>query len=122
MQISYLALIKKKGSPNCKKLNIGYVVHPLDDRPKELDWAFSNDSKYIIKWFEGPVVARVLEWLYAKIQDFQYKMLLKVLMMLFVVNSCSKIKGSGKFNNSGDFPGKATFDYFCFCLLAKSRI
>ena len=27
------------------------VAHPLDDKPEEFGWTFSNDSKYIIKWF-----------------------------------------------------------------------
>ena len=29
--------------------------------PKEFGWTFSNDSKYIIKWFEGPAAPRVLD-------------------------------------------------------------
>ena len=42
-------------------------------------------------------------------------------MMLFVVCFCSKLKWSGKFNNSGDFPRQATFDFFDSCLLAKEK-
>ena len=37
------------------------MVHPPDDRPKESGWVFSNDDKYIIKWFQGPATARVLD-------------------------------------------------------------
>ena len=37
------------------------VTHPLDDRPEEFGWTFSNYGKYIIKWFEGPAVPRVLD-------------------------------------------------------------
>ena len=35
------------------------VAHPPDGRPEEFGWAFSNDGKHIIKWFEGPAVASV---------------------------------------------------------------
>ena len=51
-----------------------------------------------------------------------YKMLMKVLMMVLVVRFCSKLKWSGNLNNSGDFPGQATFDFFDFYLIAKSWI
>ena len=37
------------------------MVHPPDDRPEEFGWVFSNDDKYIIKWFEGPGATRVLD-------------------------------------------------------------
>ena len=37
------------------------VAHPPDDRPEEFGWTFSNDGKYIIKWFEGPAAPRVLD-------------------------------------------------------------
>ena len=37
------------------------VAHPPDDRPEEFGWTFSNDGKYIIKWFEGPKEPRVLD-------------------------------------------------------------
>ena len=37
------------------------VTHSPDDKPEEFGWTFSNDSKYIIKWFEGPAVPRVLD-------------------------------------------------------------
>ena len=37
------------------------MVHPLDDSPEEFGWVFSNDNKYIIKWFEGPAAAQVLD-------------------------------------------------------------
>ena len=62
------------------------VVHPPGDRPEEFGWAFSNDDKYIIKWFEGPAA------LHMKLQNLQYKMLTKVLTMLFVVRFWSKLK------------------------------
>ena len=85
MQISSLAK-NKKLSPNCNKLNIGYSGTSTDDRPEEFGWVFSNDDKYIIKWFEGAAAARVLDVYfrqYPKIQDLQYKML---------VHFCSKLK------------------------------
>ena len=37
------------------------MVHPPDDRPEEFGWVFSNDDKYIIKWFKGPGATRVLD-------------------------------------------------------------
>ena len=37
------------------------MVHPSDDRLEELGFVFSNEDKYIIKWFEGPAVAHVLD-------------------------------------------------------------
>ena len=37
------------------------VAHPPDDKPEEFGWTFSNDGKYIIKWFEGPAAPRVLD-------------------------------------------------------------
>ena len=37
------------------------VAHPPDDRLEEFGWTFSNDGKYIIKWFEGPAAPRVLD-------------------------------------------------------------
>ena len=37
------------------------VAHPPHDKPEELGWTFSNDGKYIIKWFEGPTAQRVLD-------------------------------------------------------------
>ena len=37
------------------------MVHSPDDRPEEFGWVFSIDDKYIIKWLEGPAVARVLD-------------------------------------------------------------
>ena len=60
MKISSLAK-NKNSSPNCKKLSIGYSGTPPDDRPEEFGWVFSNDDKYIIKWFEGPGATRVLD-------------------------------------------------------------
>ena len=35
------------------------MAHPPDDRPEEE--VFSNDDKYIIKWFERLTVGRVLD-------------------------------------------------------------
>ena len=37
------------------------MVHLSDDRPEEFGWVFSNDDKYIIKCFEGPAAARILD-------------------------------------------------------------
>ena len=37
------------------------LVHPPHDRAEEFGWIFSNDDKYIIKWFERPVATRVLD-------------------------------------------------------------
>ena len=37
------------------------VVHPPDDKPEKCGLTFSNDGKYIIKWFEGPAAPRVLD-------------------------------------------------------------
>ena len=37
------------------------MVHLPDDRQEEFGWVFSNDDKYIIKWFEGPAAALVLD-------------------------------------------------------------
>ena len=42
------------------------VVHPPDDRPEEFGWTFSNDGKYIIKWFEGPAAPQVLDMAVSK--------------------------------------------------------
>ena len=37
------------------------MVHPPNDRPEEFSWVFSNNDKYIIKWFEGAAAAQVLD-------------------------------------------------------------
>ena len=37
------------------------MVHPHDDSPEEFGWVFSNGNKYIIKWFERPAAAQVLD-------------------------------------------------------------
>ena len=34
-------------------------MQPPDARPEEFGWAFSNGSKYIIKWFQGPAAPHV---------------------------------------------------------------
>ena len=58
------------------------AAHPLDDGPEEFGWTFSNNGKYIIKWFEGPAAPRVLDVTISKIPNLQQNMILKVLIKL----------------------------------------
>ena len=71
-----LELCKKIRLPPCKEVLLlkiervhlivrrwasAIAAHPPDDGPEEFGWTFSNDGKYIIKWFEGPAAPRVLD-------------------------------------------------------------
>ena len=56
MQISSLAK-NKRVHLIVRSWALAIVVHPPDDWPRENGSVFSNDNKYIIKWFEGPAAA-----------------------------------------------------------------
>ena len=58
------------------------AAHPPDDGPEQFGWTFSNNGKYIIKWFEGPAAPRVLDVTISKIPNLQQNMILKVLIKL----------------------------------------